>query len=352
MGLQQMPARIVQGDYDDLASIAQSFGQQANSVSTLTSTIERLVGQLEAGGWIGIGAQGFFAEMRDLVFPTMGKLKSALDDAGDATKQISNLFQEAEQEASRCFDGIDGNGQGASGGAFAGLDPNAEGVLGPIGKKGKTGVGVRVNLGTYADGVNNWELVQVGTKFQAADLVSQNESTCALYSPINLAIMNGKKITQAQADKVVGGILDDNSWRPDLWRDNDPNWGFDRDATIEVLDKMGVKYTTGDFPISNKYMDRIVPTAEAFLIKQVTAGHPVLVATETDDIFGGRNSGHAYNVVGVQKNPTSGRLDKVLVSTNWGGADEFYEVPGELFVKEWLRYRNWGDHGGSYIVMN
>ncbi len=162
--------------------------------------------------------------------------------------------------------------------------------------------------------------------------------------------MNGKKVTQAQADKVVKGILSDNRWRPDLWRDNDPNWGFDRDATIEVLDKFGVKYEAGSFPINDKYMDRIVPTAEKFLINNVTAGRPVLVATETDDIFGGKNSGHAYNVVGVQTNPTTGRLDKVLVSTNWSG-DEFYEVPGELFVKEWLRYRKWGDKGGSYIVM-
>ncbi len=125
---------------------------------------EAALNSAEAGGWIGQGAQGFFSEMRDLVFPTMGKLKSALSDAGDATGRISDLFQEAEQEASRCFDGADADGRGASGGggAFAGLDPNAEGLLGPVGKHSKTGVGVSVNLGSYADGVNNWELVQRG----------------------------------------------------------------------------------------------------------------------------------------------------------------------------------------------
>ena len=68
-----------------------------------TSQINNLVGELEGGGWIGRGADAFYAEMHDLVNPGLQRLGRALEDAGGAIKQISDILSQAEQEASFKF---------------------------------------------------------------------------------------------------------------------------------------------------------------------------------------------------------------------------------------------------------
>jgi WXG100 family type VII secretion target len=93
----------IQANYDDLASIANQFAQEAASMEQLLNKVQSLVGDLQNGGWIGRGANSFFNEMHDLVFPGMGKLVRALEDAGNATKQISTIVSQAEQEASSLF---------------------------------------------------------------------------------------------------------------------------------------------------------------------------------------------------------------------------------------------------------
>jgi WXG100 family type VII secretion target len=93
----------IQADYDELANIANQFMQESAGVEQLMTQINNMVGQLEGGGWIGRGAQAFYAEMHDLVNPGMQRLVRALEDAGGATKQVSNIISQAEQEASQKF---------------------------------------------------------------------------------------------------------------------------------------------------------------------------------------------------------------------------------------------------------
>jgi len=93
----------IQADYDELANVANEFLQEAAGIEQLTNQINNLVGELEGGGWVGRGADAFYAEMHDLVNPGMQRLARALEYAGSAVKQISNILSQAEQDASSLF---------------------------------------------------------------------------------------------------------------------------------------------------------------------------------------------------------------------------------------------------------
>ncbi len=93
----------VQADYDELNNIANQFAQEAAGVEQLTNQILSLVGELEGGGWIGRGADAFYAEMHDMVEPGLQRLARALEEAGSTTKQIVNIMSQAEHEASSLF---------------------------------------------------------------------------------------------------------------------------------------------------------------------------------------------------------------------------------------------------------
>jgi WXG100 family type VII secretion target len=130
-----MPARVIQCDYDDMAAIRETFSQQADQTRQLMDVMRRLVGDLQSGGWIGTGAQAFFAEMEDLVLPGMDRMSEALADAGSATQRISEVLRTAEEEAARLFQGDDG--LGAAGGAAGGAGGASGGTGGPNGAAGQ-----------------------------------------------------------------------------------------------------------------------------------------------------------------------------------------------------------------------
>lgn len=96
-------AMKVQADYDELANIANQLNQEAAGVEQLMNRINNLVGQAQGGGWIGRGAQAFYAEMEDLVMPGMRRLARGLEDASRAINQISQILSQAEQDASSLF---------------------------------------------------------------------------------------------------------------------------------------------------------------------------------------------------------------------------------------------------------
>jgi WXG100 family type VII secretion target len=93
----------IQADYDELANVANQFAQEAAGVEQLKAKIMSLVGELEGGGWIGRGAQSFYSEMYDLVEPSLSRLVDALESAAEVTKRVSQIIQNAEQEASTMF---------------------------------------------------------------------------------------------------------------------------------------------------------------------------------------------------------------------------------------------------------
>lgn len=120
-----MPAPKVRADHDDLARIASMFGRQSQNSQRALQRIMRAMDTLQGGDWIGKGAQAFYKEMDQDVLPALKRLVEALSLAQRTTRQISQIMQQAEEEAARLLRVIlSGDGRGAGswlGGVFGGL---------------------------------------------------------------------------------------------------------------------------------------------------------------------------------------------------------------------------------------
>lgn len=92
----------IEVSYDDLQRIATSFNNGSQSVDGMIQSIQQAVDNLRAT-WEGRGADAFFKEMEEMIFPGLKKLSSALDQAAATSTQVSGLFQQAESEASGLF---------------------------------------------------------------------------------------------------------------------------------------------------------------------------------------------------------------------------------------------------------
>lgn len=104
---------VIQGQYDELTNIVQTFDQMAQQTTQLQQTIQRCVESLQNGGWVGLGAQAFFSEMQSEVTPALKRLGDAMTQGAQTTQQTIQIFRDAEEEAGKLFNG-DGGGGGGS----------------------------------------------------------------------------------------------------------------------------------------------------------------------------------------------------------------------------------------------
>lgn len=93
----------IQCNYDQMAQAAQKFSQESDQTRQLMQQVKGTFEQLRGGAWIGVGAQKFFEEMEQLVFPGVERLSNTLKDAGDASKRIADALKQAEDESSGLF---------------------------------------------------------------------------------------------------------------------------------------------------------------------------------------------------------------------------------------------------------
>ncbi len=100
-----MVAQRIQANYDNLQEMLKVFMCHADRTVALTVQVEGLVDQLQGGAWRGVGAESFYAEMRDLILPTLRRLEDTLQFAGEGTGKIHTILCEAEEEAARLFRG-------------------------------------------------------------------------------------------------------------------------------------------------------------------------------------------------------------------------------------------------------
>ncbi|PJF35234.1 MAG: hypothetical protein CUN49_11590 [Candidatus Thermofonsia Clade 1 bacterium] len=100
-----MSAPRIQADYDSLSTIAKHFAAKAQDTHNLICVVQRCVDDLQRGGWIGKGADRFYAEMQNVVSPAMQRLRNALDDASSATTRIAQTLAQHEREAGMLFAG-------------------------------------------------------------------------------------------------------------------------------------------------------------------------------------------------------------------------------------------------------
>lgn len=105
-----MPTNIIQAQYDQLASVAQHFGAQAEACAAMQQQLLQRLQPLEQGGWQGHGRNAFLTEMSSAVLPAVQRLIAALQSGQCTTVQISDIMRAAEEEASQPFRGTHFNG--------------------------------------------------------------------------------------------------------------------------------------------------------------------------------------------------------------------------------------------------
>lgn len=95
-------AEEIRADYDQLEEVASRFTNQAEAIQQLLEKVRSSMENLEPG-WIGRGSEAFFSEMQGEVIPATMRLQIALDMASVTTRNISQVMQQAEDEASAPF---------------------------------------------------------------------------------------------------------------------------------------------------------------------------------------------------------------------------------------------------------
>ncbi|NJN66787.1 MAG: WXG100 family type VII secretion target [Chloroflexaceae bacterium] len=96
-------AEEVRADYDQLEEVASRFANQAEAIQQMLDKVRSSMEALLDGGWIGRGADAFSNEMEAKVLPATMRLQTALDTASAETRNISQIIQQAEDEASAPF---------------------------------------------------------------------------------------------------------------------------------------------------------------------------------------------------------------------------------------------------------
>jgi len=92
----------IEADYDRLEQVSSRFMNQTNTVQQTLSHIQGSMGNLQ-GNWIGRGSEAFFAEMQGVVLPAVTQLQQALEEGARVTNMVTQIIQQAEEEASSCF---------------------------------------------------------------------------------------------------------------------------------------------------------------------------------------------------------------------------------------------------------
>ncbi len=91
-------AERIEVNYESLERIRNSFAQQGQDVQTMTQKIKSQVDALRGGGWMGQGANAFYGEMDNDIFPALERLRKALEEADRVVAAIMAEFRNAEEE--------------------------------------------------------------------------------------------------------------------------------------------------------------------------------------------------------------------------------------------------------------
>lgn len=92
-----------QVDYDQLLTFIKAFEAESEEYQALTKETSSKVEELHGGGWVGRGSDAFFNEMHNEILPAMNRLTQALQQAGQITREIAEIFNNAEEESQSFF---------------------------------------------------------------------------------------------------------------------------------------------------------------------------------------------------------------------------------------------------------
>lgn len=87
-------------DYDGLMMIAAQFETGSQLLQSTVGTLSQVVDSVKNNYWVAESADSFYFEMDTDIFPALNRLLEAFAAASETTKQLSELFEKSEQEAS------------------------------------------------------------------------------------------------------------------------------------------------------------------------------------------------------------------------------------------------------------
>ena len=131
-----MSASKVRSDFPALNQIAQAFGREAETNRQAVQKIKQAMGVLQGGDWVGKGATKFYGEMNSAVLPSLQRLVASLENARQTTIKISQVMQQAENDAATLFRTTESGGGSAPGGG--GAPGGSGGTSGGGGSPGKS----------------------------------------------------------------------------------------------------------------------------------------------------------------------------------------------------------------------
>ena len=111
-----MSASKVRSDFPALNQIAQAFGREAETNRKAVQKIKQAMGVLQGGDWVGKGATKFYGEMNSAVLPSLQRLVASLENARQTTIKISQVMQQAENDAAALFRTTESGAGSAPGG--------------------------------------------------------------------------------------------------------------------------------------------------------------------------------------------------------------------------------------------
>lgn len=98
-----MPAPKIRADYQALQRMATLFRREGQGLQQTLSRLQRQLGTLQSGEWVGRGADKFYQEMDSDVLPSFQRMGAALGQAASAADRIKQIMQQAEEEVARLF---------------------------------------------------------------------------------------------------------------------------------------------------------------------------------------------------------------------------------------------------------
>lgn len=122
-------ADVIEVNFEVLENVARLFNDRADSTDIMLRDVRKRMEALESDGWIGRGADAFYAEMSDEVLPRVIRLRDSLREASETTRRIAQVLSDAEDQASGGWPEAPAFSGGGSG-LIAGAISRAGGVPG------------------------------------------------------------------------------------------------------------------------------------------------------------------------------------------------------------------------------
>jgi len=86
-------------NYEVLYEIAGCFGDHEAITKSMYNVLKQHIDDLRKNGWVGEGADAFYAEMDELLLPALKRLQASMVQAENVVKTIATEFENAEDEA-------------------------------------------------------------------------------------------------------------------------------------------------------------------------------------------------------------------------------------------------------------